>query len=55
MKWRSDFMANFYWQIGVDLGSSNIRIYLKDKGIVVDDASMVARLKKKKNGQRNSS
>ena len=45
-------MANFYWQIGVDLGSSNIRIYLKDKGIVVDDASMVARLKKKKNGQR---
>lgn len=52
MKWHSDFLANFYWQIGVDLGSSNIRIYLKDKGIIVDEASLVARLKKKKNGQR---
>lgn len=32
------------------MGSSNIKIYVKEKGVVVDEASMVARLKKKKNG-----
>jgi len=50
MKFFSNFFANFYWELGLDLGSSNIKIYLKDKGVVVDEASMVARLKKKKNG-----
>jgi len=34
----------------VDLGSSNVKIMVKGKGIVVDEPSMVARLKKKKNG-----
>jgi len=34
----------------LDLGSSNVKIYVKDRGIVVDEASMIARLKKKKNG-----
>lgn len=43
-------MANFYWEVGVDLGSSNVKIYTKGKGIIVDEPSMVARLKKKKNG-----
>lgn len=40
--------------MGVDLGSSNVKILVKDKGIIVDEPSMVARLKKKKNGfQKN--
>lgn len=50
MKWWTKFLANFYWEIGVDLGSSNIKIYAKSKGIIVDEPSMVVRLKKKKNG-----
>jgi len=50
MKLFSKFLANFYWEIGLDLGSSNIKIYVKNKGVVVDEASMVVRLKKKKNG-----
>lgn len=50
MKLFSKFFANFYWEIGLDMGSSNLKIYVKDKGVVVDEASMVARLKKKKNG-----
>jgi len=37
--------------MGVDLGSSQIRIYLKGKGIVIDEASVVAKLKKKLGGQ----
>jgi rod shape-determining protein MreB len=50
MKWFSKLLANFYWEIGLDLGSSNIKIYAKGKGIVVDEPAMVVRLKKKKNG-----
>jgi rod shape-determining protein MreB len=50
MKLFSNFFANFYWEIGLDLGSSNVKIYVKDRGVVVDEASMVVRLKKKKNG-----
>lgn len=37
--------------MGVDLGSSQIRIYLKGKGIVIDEPSVVAKLKKKRGGQ----
>lgn len=40
--------SNFYWDIGVDLGTSNTLIYLKDRGVVVDEPSMIARLKKKR-------
>ncbi|MDP4009483.1 MAG: rod shape-determining protein [Candidatus Shapirobacteria bacterium] len=36
------------WDIGVDLGSSNILVYLKDKGVVVDEPSMISRQKKKR-------
>lgn len=34
----------------MDLGSSNVKIFVKDKGVIVDEPSMVSRLKKKKNG-----
>jgi rod shape-determining protein MreB len=50
MKSLGEWMTNFYWQVGVDLGSSNIRIYTKDKGVIVEEPTVVARLKKKKNG-----
>jgi len=43
-----DFWANFYWDIGVDLGSSNIIVGLKDKGVIVDEPMMVARLKRRR-------
>lgn len=36
--------------MGVDLGSNNIKIYLKNKGVIVDEPAMIARLKRKKNG-----
>lgn len=48
--WWHNFLENFYWNMGVDLGSNNIRIYLKNKGIIVDEAAMIARLKRRKNG-----
>jgi rod shape-determining protein MreB len=51
MKAIDGFLSRFYWQMGVDLGSSKISIYLKGKGIVIDEASVVAKLKKKKGGQ----
>lgn len=44
----SGIVENFYWDIGVDLGTSNILIYLKGRGVVIDEPSMVARLKKKR-------
>ncbi|MFA6007787.1 MAG: rod shape-determining protein [Candidatus Shapirobacteria bacterium] len=50
MKWWSKFLKNFYWEMGVDLGSNNIKIYLKNKGVIVDEPAMIARLKRKKNG-----
>lgn len=48
--WWHKFLENFYWNMGVDLGSSNIRIFLKDKGVIVDESAMIARLKRRKNG-----
>ncbi|MEI8068031.1 MAG: rod shape-determining protein [Candidatus Shapirobacteria bacterium] len=42
------YIAPFSWDIGVDLGSSNILIYLKDKGVIVCEPTMIARQKKKK-------
>lgn len=41
-------MSNFYWDIGVDLGTSNTLLLLNERGIVVDEPTMVARLKKKR-------
>jgi rod shape-determining protein MreB len=41
-------LAPFRWDIGVDLGSSNVLIYLRERGVVVDEPAMVARPKKKR-------
>ncbi len=34
--------------MGVDLGSSNTRVFVKDKGIVIDEPTLLARIKRKK-------
>jgi rod shape-determining protein MreB len=44
----SDFVKLFSWDIGVDLGSNNTLIYLKDRGVIVDEPTMIARQKKKR-------
>jgi rod shape-determining protein MreB len=41
-------LANFYWDIGVDLGTGNTLMLLNERGIVVDEPTMVARLRKKR-------
>lgn len=41
-------LASFYWDIGVDLGSSNIRIYLKDRGMVLEEPALLARKRRKR-------
>lgn len=46
-----DFLSKFYWQIGVDLGSRNSRFFIKDKGLVLNEATAVVRLKKKVGGR----
>ena len=42
------FFSLFSWEIGVDLGSSNTLIYLKDRGVIIDEPTMIARQKKKR-------
>jgi len=44
----SKFLTNFYWDIGVDLGTSNILFYLRDRGVVIEEPTMMARLRKKR-------
>lgn len=41
-------ISNFYWDIGVDLGTSNTLFYLRDRGVVIDEPTMISRLKKKR-------
>lgn len=41
-------IAPFSLDIGVDLGSSNVLIYVKDRGIVINEPTMLARVKKKR-------
>jgi rod shape-determining protein MreB len=43
-----DATQKFGMDLGVDMGSSNMRIYLKSKGVVVEEPSLVARLKRKR-------
>jgi rod shape-determining protein MreB and related proteins len=43
-----EWLANFYWDIGVDLGTSNTLFYLRDRGVVIDEPTMLSRLKKKR-------
>lgn len=38
----------FSWDVGIDLGSTNTLIYLKDRGIVIDEPTMIARQKRKR-------
>lgn len=47
------FLDNFFWQIGVDLGSSNTRVFVQDKGVVMEEATLLARIKKKRFGKNN--
>ncbi|MDD4026673.1 MAG: rod shape-determining protein [Candidatus Shapirobacteria bacterium] len=42
------FFSLFSWEVGVDLGSSNTLIYLKDRGVIIDEPTMIARQKKKR-------
>jgi len=42
------FFSLFSWEIGVDLGSNNTLIFLKDRGIIIDEPTMLARQKKKR-------
>jgi len=37
-----NFFRQFSKDVGLDLGSSHTRVYVKDKGIVVDEPSVVA-------------
>lgn len=41
-------IANFYWDIGVDLGTSNTLVWLRDRGVVIDEPTMISRLRKKR-------
>lgn len=43
-----DFLSLFSWEIGVDLGSNNTLIYLKDRGVIIDEPTMIARRRKKR-------
>ncbi|HEX8923604.1 MAG TPA: rod shape-determining protein [Patescibacteria group bacterium] len=38
----------FYWDIGIDLGSSNTLVYLKDRGIVIDEPTLLVRSRRKR-------
>lgn len=42
------YISNFSWDIGIDLGTCNTLIYLKQRGIVINEPTMIARLRKKK-------
>lgn len=44
----SNFLANFGLEMVLDFGSSRTRILVVDKGIIVDEATMLARHKKRK-------
>ncbi len=43
-----DLVADLGWDIGVDMGSSNSLVYLADRGVVIDEPMVLARIKKKR-------
>lgn len=43
-----DLLTSLSWDVGIDLGSSNTLIYLKDRGVVIDEPTMLARRKRKR-------
>jgi len=42
-----NLIAGLSWEVGVDLGSNKTLIYLKERGVVLDEATSLARIKKK--------
>lgn len=42
------YISNFSWDIGIDLGTCNTLIYLKQRGVVINEPTMIARIKKRK-------
>ncbi|MBU1129852.1 rod shape-determining protein [Patescibacteria group bacterium] len=42
------FLNSFAMDIGVDLGTSNTLFYVKDKGVVVEEPTLLARQKVKR-------
>ncbi len=44
----NNFVDSLSWEIGVDLGSSNTLIYLKERGVVIDEPTMLARQRKRR-------
>lgn len=44
----NDFLSHFSIEAGIDFGTSNILVYVKNRGIVINEPSMIARIKKKK-------
>lgn len=43
-----DLITSLSWDIGIDLGSNNTLIYLKDRGVIIDEPTMLARRKRKR-------
>lgn len=41
-KWLSSLLGNFSKDIGIDLGTANTLVYIKGKGVVIDEPSVVA-------------
>ena len=46
-----EFLSRFYWQIGIDLGSRQSRFLLNEKGVILNEPTAIAKLKKKINGR----
>jgi len=42
------FASHFSVEAGVDFGTSNILIYVRNRGVVINDPTMIARIRKKK-------
>jgi len=47
MKWWRQIKDSLGWSVGVDLGTANTLVYVKDRGVVIDEPTVVARLKKR--------
>ena len=58
MKWWGEIkersrqlIDNFCWEMGLDLGSSHTLVYVKDNGVVVEEPTILARRKKRRQKQ----
>jgi len=43
-----NLISKLSWEVGIDLGTCNTLMYLKERGIVINEPTMIARTKKKK-------